>query len=393
VKVRDVDVLHCGAGWRVWSFVKLTTEDGLVGYAECTESFGSRRGIEAVVRELAPLVVGKDARPIERRLWELEAATRQSPGGVVQKAIAGIENALLDLKGKALGVPVYELFGGPLRDDVGVYWSHCGTSRVRAHELVGENQVRTYDDLTELAREVVARGFSALKTNVLVLGDEPFVYMPGFNRTGGGPDLPPDRELLAALRRSVAALREGVPSDFELIVDLNFNFRPEGYQAAAKALEELDLAWLELDIFNPQVLRDVKESVSTPLCSGENLYGIREYLPFITQRSMDIVSIDVPWNGFSRSLEVARLADAYGLTVTPHNYYSHLSTFMSAHFSAMAPNVRLLEVDIDDVPWKDVITTATPAIEGGRLAIPTGPGWGVDLDEDALREHPPPANR
>ena len=94
------------------------TDDGLVGWAEVTDSHGSPHGLAGVVSDLAPLVVGRDPRPVERLYWELYRHTRQSPGSIVQKALAGIENALLDLKAKALGVPVYELFGGPTIDTI-----------------------------------------------------------------------------------------------------------------------------------------------------------------------------------------------------------------------------------------------------------------------------------
>jgi galactonate dehydratase len=103
---------------------------------------------------------------------------------VIQKAIGGIENALLDLKGKALGVPVYELFGGPTRDDVDVYWSHCGTTRARAWEVTNTPKLASFEDVTALGREVVERGFKAFKTNIVIPGDEPQVLMPGFQGDG-----------------------------------------------------------------------------------------------------------------------------------------------------------------------------------------------------------------
>src|SRR5262249_58189540 len=101
---------------------------------EITDSHGSPRGLAGIVEDLAPQVVGRDPRPVERIVWDLLRATRQSPGSVIQKAIGGIENALLDLKAKALGVPVYELFGGPPRGEGGVDWAHRGTTPARAWE-------------------------------------------------------------------------------------------------------------------------------------------------------------------------------------------------------------------------------------------------------------------
>ena len=115
MKVAGVETRFCDAGWRPWIFVKVTTDDGLVGWSEVTDSHGSPRGLAGIVEDLRPLVVGRDPRSYEAVYWDLYRATRQSPGGVVAKAIAGIENALLDVAGKALGVPVVELFGGPLR--------------------------------------------------------------------------------------------------------------------------------------------------------------------------------------------------------------------------------------------------------------------------------------
>ena len=106
MKVASLETLFCDAGWRPWIFLKATTDDGLAGWAEITDSHGSPRGLAGIVEDLSPLVVGRDPRPVEAIYWDLYRATRQSPGSVIAKALAGIENALLDLKARALGVPV-----------------------------------------------------------------------------------------------------------------------------------------------------------------------------------------------------------------------------------------------------------------------------------------------
>src|SRR5438094_8227550 len=168
MKVARLETLYCDAGWRPWIFLKATTDDGGVGWAETTDSHGSPRGLAGVVEDLVPFVVGRDARAVERIVWDLFRATRQSPGSVIQKAIGGIENALLDLKAKALGVRGSELCGGPMRDDVDVYWSHCGTTRARAWEVTNTEKLTSYEDVTALGREVVGRGFRAFKTNIVV---------------------------------------------------------------------------------------------------------------------------------------------------------------------------------------------------------------------------------
>src|SRR5204862_544170 len=133
-RIRSAVPTSCAAAWRPWIFLTATADDGAVGWAEITDSHGSPRGLAGIVEDLAPHVVGRDPRAVERIVWDLFRATRQSPGSVIQKAIGGVENALLDLKAKALGIPVYELFGGPTRGTVEAYWSHCGTTRARAWE-------------------------------------------------------------------------------------------------------------------------------------------------------------------------------------------------------------------------------------------------------------------
>src|SRR3990170_3535039 len=225
VKVASLETLFCDAGWRPWIFLKATADDGSVGWAEITDSRGSPHGLAGIIEDLAPLVVGRDPRPVEAIYWDLYRATRQSPGSVIAKALAGIENALLDLKAKALGVPVYELFGGPTRDSIQMYWSHCGTTRARAWEVTGTPKLASYDDVVALGREVVEQGYAAFKTNVVVPGDEPKVLMPGFNEGGGTLQAAGISE---ALVRLLEAFREGTGGAARPIVDLNFNLEPEG---------------------------------------------------------------------------------------------------------------------------------------------------------------------
>jgi galactonate dehydratase len=391
MKIARLEMLYCDAGWRPWIFLKATADDDAVGWAEITDSHGSPRGLAGIVEDLGPLVVGRDPRMVERIVWDLLRATRQSPGSVIQKAIGGIENALFDLKGKALGVPVYELFGGPTRDDVEVYWSHCGTTRARAWEVTGTKKLASYDDVTALGREVVERGFDSFKTNIVVPGDEPQVLMPGFQ--GGGLDRNPSPELENALVRLLEAFREGTQGNAEPIVDLNFNLTTEGVLRIARALADHGLAWLEVDAFDPVSLAAVRSAATMPICSGENLYTNRGFRPFLEAGAMDVASVDVIWNGFHQAKKIADLAETFEVNCAPHNYYSHLATFISAQWCAAVPNVRMLEVDVDDVPWREELTTVTPALEGGKLTVPTGPGWGVEVDEDVLREHPWPTDR
>jgi L-alanine-DL-glutamate epimerase-like enolase superfamily enzyme len=388
MKVARLETLYCAAGWRAWIFLKATADDGTVGWAEITDSHGSPRGLAGIVEDLAPQVLGRDPRPVERIVWDLLRATRQSPGSVIQKAIGGIENALLDLKGKALGVPVYELFGGPTRDTVDVYWSHCGTTRARAWDVTNTSKLASYDDVEALGREVVERGFKAFKTNIVVPGDDPQVLMPGFQ--GDGLERNPSPELEQALVRLLDAFRKGTGGRAQPIVDLNFNLTAEGVLRIARTLAEHDLLWLEVDAFDPVALRAIRAASSIPICSGENLYTNRGFRPYFEGAAMDVASVDVIWNGFHQAKKIADLAETFEVNCAPHNYYSHLATFISAQWCAAIPNVRILEVDVDDVPWREEVTTAVPEIRDGTLTIPSAPGWGAEVDEEILAEHPWP---
>jgi L-alanine-DL-glutamate epimerase-like enolase superfamily enzyme len=387
MKVASLETLFCDAGWRPWIFLKATTDDGLVGWAEITDSHGSPRGLAGIVEDIAPVVVGQDPRASERIYWELYRHTRQSPGSVVAKAIAGIENALLDVKARALGVPVYELFGGPTRDAIPVYWSHCGTTRARAWEVTGTAKLDSYEAVAALGREIVEGGFSAFKTNVVVPGDEPRVLMPGFGEGGGTLR---GEEIAQALVHLLDAFREGTGDAARPIVDLNFNLEPEGVARVARSLEPFDLLWLEVDLFDPRALAHVRHVAPMPICSGENLYGSRGFRPFLEASGMDVASVDVIWNGFHQSKKIADLAETFEVNCAPHNYYSHLATFIAAQWCAAIPNARILEYDVDDVPWRDALVTAVPEIADGQIAVPSGPGWGVEVVEEVLREHPSP---
>jgi galactonate dehydratase len=387
VKVAALETHFCDAGWRPWIFLELTTDDGLTGWAEITDSHGSPRGLAGIVEDLAPLVVGKDPRATERIYWELYRHTRQSPGSVIAKAIAGIENALLDVKAKALGIPVYELFGGPTRETIPAYWSHCGTTRARAWEVTGTPKLTSYDEVTALGREVVERGYRAFKTNVVVPGDEPQVLMPGFGEGGG--TLRAD-EIAEALVRLLEAFQEGTAAHARPIVDVNFNLEPEGIVRVARTLEPFDLLWLEVDLYDPGALAHVRQVAPMPVCSGENLYGSRGFRPLLEAGGMDVASVDVIWNGFHQAKKIADLAETFEVNCAPHNYYSHLATFIAAQWCAAIPNARILEFDVDDVPWRDELVTALPEIAAGEIRVPDGPGWGVEIRKDVLAAHPWP---
>ena len=384
MKITDIETLVVKAGWRPWTFVKVSTDEGVTGYGECSDS-NVPHGMVGVVEDLKPVLLGKDPRAYEMRFSDMSRRLMQSPGGVAAKAMAGIECALLDVKAKALGVSVVELFGGPTRDSVRLYWSHCGTYRARHPDVLGTPPLRTMEDVAALGREVVRRGYTALKTNIVFPGEPASTWTPGW---GGGPgttDQLVTRQLLEHIETLIGTFRDAVGPDVDINLDLNFNFKPEACMRIAKVLEQFDLLWLELDMYDPEAVLQIKQSTSTRICTGENLFYMREYLPYFQLHAADVFMVDVPWNGFSQSKKIGDLAQVYQLNVAPHNYYSHLGSFMAASLCAVLPNVRIMETDVDDVPLKDELVTNVPEIVDGYMTVPTGLGWGTDLNEEVVR--------
>ena len=386
MKITKVEPFLVDGGWRPFIFVKVETDEGITGWGECTDP-RSPNGVVGTIKDLTPALIGRDPGAYEMRLWDMFRASRQSPGGIVAKAIAGIDCALLDVKAKSLGISVTELFGGPTRDTVRVYWSHCGTSRARYPDLLGTPPIRTMEDISDLGREVVQRGFTALKTNVVMPGDPATVYGGGFALGPGSTDGAVTTPVLRHIEELIGTFRDAVGPDVDINLDLNFNFKPESAVRIAQMLEQFDMLWLEIDMYSPEGIRRIRESTNTKICTGENLFYMREYLPYFQIQAADVFMVDVPWNGFTQSKKVGDLAEVFQLNVAPHNYYSHMSTFISASLCAVLPNVRIMEIDIDDVPWKDDLVTEQPKIVDGYMTIPNRPGWGTDLIEEELIKH------
>jgi L-alanine-DL-glutamate epimerase-like enolase superfamily enzyme len=169
MKIANVESLHADGGYRVCSYVKVTTDEGLVGWSEYYDSFSGAR-LDPIIQDFARSAIGMDPRQFGRISETLLATTRLAAGGLARQAIAPIENACLDIAGKAAGLPVHTLLGGPLRERVPVYWTHCGSYRVGPRKAfytdeLGYPPIRNLHDLADVARQAVAQGYRAVKTN------------------------------------------------------------------------------------------------------------------------------------------------------------------------------------------------------------------------------------
>ena len=389
MKITKVETLRADAGWRMFSFLKVTTDDGIIGWSEFNESFGST-GLADVIQGLSPVLIGQDPRRYEAVTQHLHVLTRQSRGGINQQAIAAIENALLDVTGKAYNVPVAALFGGPIRERIPVYWSHFATYRVRNAALMDVPELRTYDDVAKHAQEVKGKGFKALKTNILPMIDGRLAsFTPGFGRTPGWPELNWDNKLTAGVTTQLMAIREAIGPEMGMHLDINFHFKTEGFKRIADAVAPANLTWLEIDTHDAPALAEIKRHAHCPIASCETLHARREFKPFFDNYATDVAIVDVIWNGLNESLKVASMADVYEVNCAPHNFYGHLCSAISATFSAVIPNFRVMEIDIDSAPWRDEFYTVVPVIENGEFVLPTGPGWGIDVNEKAVRARPP----
>ena len=386
-RIAEVKTLSCSASWRNYYFVKITTEDGTVGWSEFDEGFGSP-GVGAVINQLSAKVVGQSVMNHERIREELFGMTRPGAGGVVGQGLGAIENALLDAKAKTLGVPCYELLGGKMRDRMRVYWSHCVTWRATRTPHY-QPAITNADGTRALAREVRDKGFTALKTNIFRYEDGKILgWAPGFARPFE-PGLNAERTMINGLREHLQIMRDAAGSDVDILLDLNFNMRTEGALKVLRAIADLDMFWIEFDTRDPQALAHLRARSPHPIASGETLIGVQQFMPFFKAQAMDVAIVDTPWNGVWQSMKIAAAAEAHEVNVACHNFYGHLCTMMNAHFCAAIPNLRIMEVDIDRIAWDHELFTHVPEYQDGHLVMPDRPGWGTEPIEAVMLKYPP----
>ena len=389
MRITSIEDLHAASALGTFSFLKISTDSGLIGWAEFNEGSGSR-ALSSVIQTIGGQLVGQDPLPVQKIATQLYQQTVQAPGGMNQRANATLEMALWDIRAKALGVPVYALFGGPVRTTVPVYWSHCGSYRMEAGEKFGFRPTRTPDDISELGAEVAARGFKGLKTNCFHLIDGQLTrQMQGYGNQPGHAALNLERHTLRGIVETLRAFREGAGPEMNLHLDSNYHFKSEGYIRIARAIEQFDMTWLEMDMWDAPALAGIRQKSPVPVASLESVVGRRNFRPFLEHGATDFAIIDLLWNGWSEALKIAAMVESFEISCAPHNYHGHLASAISAQFCAVVPNIKVMETDIDSAPWRDELFMAEVKYEDGEMIIPTGPGWGMDVNEAAVRKHAP----
>ena len=386
MKITAVKTFIVDGGFRPWTFVKVETSDpGVIGWGDCTD-WGSPGPVAATVERYAEWIIGRDPMQVEAIWWDLSASSVRHSGGIASKAMAGIDSALWDIRGKVLNAPVWQLLGGKMRNKLRLYWSHCGEVRYRHAERLGLPKVSTSDDLKALAEEVLARGYTAIKTNMIPLDDLPDLIPHTGRFVNVTGDAPPGA--IRAVETIIGTFREALGPDVGIALDVGFWFKLGGVIKLAQALEPYDMMWLETETFDPDALRLIRDSTSTPICTGESLFGTRDYKPYFQQHAQDVIMVDLSWNGITMGKKLADMAHAYDILFATHSCQSPLATLITANLCATVPNFYIQEIDVDDAPWRDDLMTHPFEIENGYLKLPERPGLGSDMIEEELLKHP-----
>jgi galactonate dehydratase len=365
VRISDVQTFVLGTPWRNLTIVKVSTDEGLEGVGE-VRMLGHTQALAGYLEEGVPRhVLGSDPFQTEDLVRRLMRDDYARMGEIAMSGAAILEIACLDIKGKALGVPVYELLGGAVR------------SRIKAYANGWYTVERTPDEFARAARVVVERGYRALKV-------DPFG--PGYY------------ELERAERiRSIGlieAIRDAVGPEVEILVEMHGRFTPAEALRIARELEPLDPSWIEEPVppENLKALKKVAEQARIPIATGERIHMRHEFRELLELQATDIIQVDVThFGGLGEAKKLAGWADAYYVLMAPHNVGGTISTAAALHLDAATSNFKVQEHfnDFADAWVKDA-APGLPEVdpEDGCFPLPTGPGLGVTLDEDFVLAHP-----
>jgi len=338
---------------KAFPFIIIHTDQGLIGIGEC---FRRQPTITKSVVDniLGPALLGKNPIHIEARYHDMMiAGNALEMGGTIWIAIAGIDIALWDIKGKSLGLPIYQLMGGKVREQVPVYASSMN------RDLSPIEEARR-------AAHFVDIGYRAYKLHSAVPGKI---------------DDPADRTIA-----TVSEVRNAVGDNIDILVDVNGAYSVHHAIEIGLQLEQLGVFHFEepRPHYDFDGLAKISESLVIPIASGENLYTLYEYRDLIVRGKVDIIQPDVvKTSGFSTLMKIATLAESFGVPITCHNTQPTVSTVAHAHFAAAMPGVPYAqEYNIEHISIRDdtPILSEPLCISNGLLQVPVGPGLGIELN-------------
>lgn len=376
MKITDLEVLRMQAHVEPhnnWLFVRIHTDSGITGIGEGSLQYKDS-ALTAELENFATYLRGKNPFDIEQLWTSLHRRVTWTGGAVTMSAISAIELALWDIKGQALGVPVYELIGGKVRDRVPLYangWFTGNTPSVHGPQTGGDDEAAWY---AERAQAAVAQGYRCLKLY-------PF---------GGAQTITPGR--MARGVGLVRAVREAVGPEIEIAVDVRARLNIGSARRVAQQLEPLHIAWLEEPILfdNADAMAAFASSVRVPVATGEQLYTRWEFRALLEQNAVAIIQPDICHAGGIWELrKLAAMAETYYVSLAPHNSNGPISTVASLHLDMSIPNCHMQELFLNSLDLYQEVLTNPLTIGDGYGAPPDGPGWGTALDDDVLAQHPP----
>lgn len=363
MRITEIRTIISWAGLRNWVFVQVRTDTDLYGWGEGTLE-GKERTVEQAIHTLSETLIGQDPLAVEH-LWQILYRHGFWRGGVVlNSALAALDQALWDLRGKAWGVPVYRLLGGPTREHLRVY-THVG---IYQPQLMIEDALRDVED-----------GYTAMKTGAWA-----------------GDSRLPEVERIAAFAERIGQLREAVGPKIDLMVDDHGRGRPASGVRLMQALEPFDLFFLEEPTQPDDVEGLARVRAANPkmyLATGERLYSKWDFRSLLEQRLVDVIQPDLCHaGGISECKKIAAMAEAYYVNVAPHNPQGPVATAAAAHLSMAIPNFHILEF-VRSEPYRDQALTEPWVVEKGNLLVPDLPGLGVDLNVETLQASTPRLSR
>lgn len=351
-----------------WVLVKVRTDEGIVGIGEAYHGAGVHH-IAVDERLTQRALIGQDPRNVDKLFRDMKTSMSASGyyQGAVMSAISGIEMALWDITGQAIGVPIWQLLGGAYRNSIRMYNDcHAGEENDNPESWAAK------------AKMVENKGFDAIKFDI----DPRPTRRDDYNRTMSNSDIAFHIEV-------VTAIRESLRPETDLLIDAHWAYAPHDILKVAYALEKLDLMWLEdpIPAENIAALKEVKMATRTPICTGENLYTRHGFRELIETQAVDIISPDLAKaGGLSEGRRIADLADIYYVPISPHNICSPIGTVAMCHVCAASPNFQVLEFHhLDNQLW-NTLTVERNLITNGHIALPQSPGLGITLDESVARK-------